>query len=632
MTHSQRNATQTKAVKQASGRNAPKVKTACRTCKVRKVKCDEARPACNRCIKSGRSCEGYGIWGGGTSSVAAQITQSISPHCTDNVRPKVRISRKESNSYVKTFQPNPGPLKLPGTESSSTRTAQEELSQIVQARRVQDFSNQLPTTKGYECIFYSIPPVIPMVSRLEEESNLMSWFQEITSRKLTGAFLSEFWTSFLLQVCYSEPPVWHGVLALTSAHKKELLQLPGVAPVDELFTLKAYSKAIRCLEPHFHDQTVSSRRVTLITCILFVCLELIQKHYAAAVSHLSSGLKLIEQFEHDLDGDGFRAVVNDYTSQLIYEAFLKLSLQVALLGYRNFDPGFILNRRIASETRPKFLSIEEAKELLDKLLFRALEIGNVSRKEHLSQQAQAALLCEKKALQTEINSWWEAFNVYVVDKISSLPPKSKAGVIILRMYYAMAIIITEACQYPHLETVYDALTPQFFAIMEYATKMWTIVAGWHAQLGINQFPGDERGSIIDIGWIPAVYYTAIKCRVRRLRLYAIQLLEATLHTEGIWDATVAASVAREVMRIEDGTEQELCVNEVYQVVCMPSQEEISPPTLPESQRVHGVEVAYSGEGNLSVEVTCRRRWENGNWEEIHRTYNPKMRVWTDQTH
>ncbi|KAH7399936.1 hypothetical protein BKA64DRAFT_469642 [Cadophora sp. MPI-SDFR-AT-0126] len=37
----------------------PKVKTGCITCRTRRVKCDEAKPSCLRCQKSGRTCEGY---------------------------------------------------------------------------------------------------------------------------------------------------------------------------------------------------------------------------------------------------------------------------------------------------------------------------------------------------------------------------------------------------------------------------------------------------------------------------------------------------------------------------------------------------------------------------------------------
>ncbi|PCD34396.1 hypothetical protein FGRA07_08714 [Fusarium graminearum] len=33
----------------------------CGTCRARKVRCDQTLPKCNRCIKAGRDCEGYGL-------------------------------------------------------------------------------------------------------------------------------------------------------------------------------------------------------------------------------------------------------------------------------------------------------------------------------------------------------------------------------------------------------------------------------------------------------------------------------------------------------------------------------------------------------------------------------------------
>ncbi|KAH8725889.1 hypothetical protein GQ44DRAFT_652071 [Phaeosphaeriaceae sp. PMI808] len=39
--------------------SGPKVRTGCRTCKIRRVKCDEQKPACLRCTSTGRQCDGY---------------------------------------------------------------------------------------------------------------------------------------------------------------------------------------------------------------------------------------------------------------------------------------------------------------------------------------------------------------------------------------------------------------------------------------------------------------------------------------------------------------------------------------------------------------------------------------------
>jgi hypothetical protein len=43
----------------AQRRYAPKTKTGCTTCKIRRVKCDEHKPHCHRCTSTGRRCDGY---------------------------------------------------------------------------------------------------------------------------------------------------------------------------------------------------------------------------------------------------------------------------------------------------------------------------------------------------------------------------------------------------------------------------------------------------------------------------------------------------------------------------------------------------------------------------------------------
>ncbi|CAL3973218.1 unnamed protein product [Diplocarpon coronariae] len=40
-------------------RSAPKVRTGCGTCRARRVKCDEAKPFCQRCQRFGAACDGY---------------------------------------------------------------------------------------------------------------------------------------------------------------------------------------------------------------------------------------------------------------------------------------------------------------------------------------------------------------------------------------------------------------------------------------------------------------------------------------------------------------------------------------------------------------------------------------------
>ncbi|KAK3700987.1 hypothetical protein LTR37_015693 [Vermiconidia calcicola] len=48
-----------KANTKKSRTSKPKVRSGCVTCKIRRVKCDETKPECNRCTSTGRKCDGY---------------------------------------------------------------------------------------------------------------------------------------------------------------------------------------------------------------------------------------------------------------------------------------------------------------------------------------------------------------------------------------------------------------------------------------------------------------------------------------------------------------------------------------------------------------------------------------------
>ncbi|KAL8396347.1 hypothetical protein RB594_004668 [Gaeumannomyces avenae] len=87
-------------------KGSKKVKTGCRTCKIRKVKCDEQRPACVRCTSTGRSCDGYeGPRGRSPAAADGAVAVSHRPHAKLAPRTAVwlvtgpRLSEPESRSF-----------------------------------------------------------------------------------------------------------------------------------------------------------------------------------------------------------------------------------------------------------------------------------------------------------------------------------------------------------------------------------------------------------------------------------------------------------------------------------------------------------------------------------------------------
>ncbi|KAK1976525.1 hypothetical protein LZ30DRAFT_666700 [Colletotrichum cereale] len=82
-----------------------KVRTGCLTCKVRKIKCDEARPFCNRCTVTGRKCDGY-------------------PHVAD----MSDVSSSSPASSIVSFQPS---RASPGIDSPNDSRALQYFSEAV---------------------------------------------------------------------------------------------------------------------------------------------------------------------------------------------------------------------------------------------------------------------------------------------------------------------------------------------------------------------------------------------------------------------------------------------------------------------------------------------------------------------
>ncbi|OAG39753.1 hypothetical protein AYO21_06028 [Fonsecaea monophora] len=79
-----------------------KVRTGCITCKRRRVKCDETRPSCNRCVKAGKSCEGYAndpSSGQGSEPVKFVVYTPRNPSPVLSEQPNLDWSERRAFSY-----------------------------------------------------------------------------------------------------------------------------------------------------------------------------------------------------------------------------------------------------------------------------------------------------------------------------------------------------------------------------------------------------------------------------------------------------------------------------------------------------------------------------------------------------
>lgn len=544
--------------------------------RARKVKCDERFPACNRCVSTGRVCDGYGIWGGGGNSYAERYAKSKSPP-------------EECSST----------LSVPLVHHISTR---------------------------------------PGLANARERAYL-DWFTGQTSTRLPGVFGSGFWDTLVLQASVTEPAILHAVLALSCAHRSTSIagvQSPSQSDApdkQEQFCLRQYSSAISRLKPHFMSSSKASLRVALIACIVFTSLEFVRGHYQTAQVHLRNGLQLLGQLKvvsPAAQGTEPASLSKDEQSVdgWLAEQFSRLILQSTLFGQRQLTaPTGKPYRNLVQPV--SFVSTSHARKCLDGIINEAATLAaryDAERAGSLRRLPSPELLEHQAAIQISLAGWYRAYEDSNSPSGITKDIATVMGFKILHSYYLIARIMLATCLRLDGEMAYDYHTQDFRAILLNSWQLGEIV--------FNDAPGTKFAHdpsippiVADMGWITPLYFTAVKCRVKEVRLEAIRFLAHGDCKEGIWDAALASQVGRQVMTIEEGGPTEPS-KIPPRVKVRPDNEE---PHLPsDSHRVFDVEVILPEGSSIGLGVVCKRRREDGSIETISRRRDTHSDQWFEE--
>ncbi|KAI0427607.1 hypothetical protein F5Y09DRAFT_26424 [Xylaria sp. FL1042] len=554
--------------------NKKKVKTGCRTCKARRVKCDEGRPACRRCVSTGRSCEGYGIWGGGALNCASQV---IVPARTDTVQYAISSHFGELSS---------------------------------------------------------------------EQETCFKWFRHRTSTKLPLPFVTPFWHTLILQACTSESSIFHAILALGSAHQKESLEEGN--PVEDYttldsqqkFMLQEYGESIRSLQSHLSSRDRKSIQVALTTCAIYTFLENLLGRYVTANAHLHSGLRLLAGIYGPVDGlasETITSISRGYVDDWIIEIFVRLHVQAALWGQGLLS---LCPRLPVFPTTPIpafFENANQAAHHLDRLILDILRLAEqCSGSDDSAVNPTLDLVlddCQQSFLR-ELEQWLAAYNMTNLEICKGFTSVDEFYMKVLRGYHTMAVLMLSTCTWPASEMVYDLYTAGFVQLLEQLVVIWKAHVArpaWRLDPATADMPRKISHSVGDKGWIPLLYFVAVKCRVHRIRLHAIRLMSQTAHKEGVWNASLALIVAEEIMRIEEGDYyQGLDTDDKFRIVSIPTDHDMQLPPLPEYRRLYNtrVELPEHPMGSLMLEYEHKL----GNIDDTirrKRCYDLQARRWVD---
>ncbi|KAJ5365273.1 hypothetical protein N7517_008159 [Penicillium concentricum] len=217
------------------------VRTGCITCKTRRKKCDEAQPACQNCIRTGRTCDGYAQVPDKRTRAWRQPRQSDSP----------ASSRHHSS-------PDNPPVKI--------------------LRFVDPSPNGLSWSDRWH----------------------LDYFHKHTAVSISGYFEDAFWCRLVFQMCQGQAAVRHAAISLSARHVEiEKVEVENVEHRESPLALKHIHKSIICLREDLirHAACQLHTETVLVTCILLTVQAIFQEDLHGARRHMLSGKQLFREWE-----------------------------------------------------------------------------------------------------------------------------------------------------------------------------------------------------------------------------------------------------------------------------------------------------------------------------------------------
>lgn len=479
-----------------------------------------------------------------------------------------------------------------------------------------------------------------------EEEGYFEWFKCRTALKLPGSFISSFWNTLLFQASLNEPAVLHAVLALSSVQKRGTVNTDGqrtlgtIPDEQEKFTLQHYVKAISHLQPHFLIKDRASARVALITCVVFVCLEFLRGHFETGQMHLRNGLKVLEELQI-LTNEKDRVLRSkpglESTDDWILEAFSRLYLQMELFEHTYQQPCLLL--QIAEPETPVLVvsSMNEAWRQLQWLLRQVFHLTHQARPQAAPEREclrrPLALLGIQQHIRLDLARWLDMYEAFKKRPHCHRSVVEEQSYQLLHAYHTMAGIMADTCLQQSNEMIFDCHTNQFVLLLEHLINLWTISSTTSPAQALPRHLMDMPRSIVDMGWVSPLYYVATKCRVHRIRLQAIRLIESTSHREGMWDSKTAACVMRKVMELEERDfYKDFDTADSFSLLSLPCSQGLLSPSLPESHRISGVEVVLSGAPMDTILLFRRQKQKRTDNRVLVTTYNLHLQRWTDASY
>ncbi|PWY70807.1 hypothetical protein BO94DRAFT_628216 [Aspergillus sclerotioniger CBS 115572] len=411
----------------------------------------------------------------------------------------------------------------------------------------------LATSRARKSIVLQMPASIATNLRgmTADERRSFAFFLAQTVPMITSCFSSDLWQRLVLQMTQADSAVGHAVVALSAMHQDAQVHTSPHSALRR-FALEQYNRSISMLYTRLPSNDPQLRGVVLMCCFVFVTLELLQGDYPAAMVHLQNGLNILgmggqRTVTFSAGGKAGLEIPTGGTERALVGAFRHLYVQAVHFA----PPGTAVH--FYTEDQPDsgeqcLYSLPEAKEALDPILGDILYSFRVRCEFAVGDAASdfLTLSAERHGLLRRLKAHRVALEALVAHR-DGWSPRDLRCIDIMRVHHVtLSIILGTLLNLS--EMTYDDYLAEFNQVADLSERVIKSLMAEHRRDGLPKM-------VMDMGVIPGLFWTFLKCRDASYRRRVFHILEAWPHREGPYESDLVLNVLRVQMEIESEGER-----------------------------------------------------------------------------
>ena len=326
----------------------------------------------------------------------------------------------------------------------------------------------------------------------------------------------EFWGNIVLKLATTEPAVLYAVLALSTLHKTASA-MPGIVSqheaIQNCFAFDEYGKAIKAVR-QWDTNNISKQGVaiTLLVCVLFICIEFLMDYDGAAQLHICHGRLILSRIGWMFDSSPTMEMIR----KVLVPIYARLSLVSYFLGTR--PEAIPVQLALGQDELPiVFTTMKEARDRLYYIIDNSLRFISKAKQALFDTRTEAwemhVYKTEQDHLLAQLAKWNSAFTRLKTAQVTESTASKAMKELIYVFFHTSKIWL--GCALMSRETAYDDYETDFAAIINHAASMLATS---------GSLSEEHRAFTFETEMLAPVYWVTSKCRHPMIRRAALRLL------------------------------------------------------------------------------------------------------------